>query len=104
MNDRHAVWERAFSARATACSPVPDLCRSKVGYSRPVFKGGPGSWFGARLADARLSDRAVAEIVTARPRETCDQTETDRVLGDDEDDGDCRGCCFRRAFAVVGLR
>src|SRR5262245_12314924 len=42
------------------------------------------------------AEKIDARHISARPGETCDQTETDRILGDDEDDGDCRSCCFRR--------
>ena len=55
--------------------------------------------FVARLLGIEIDPRQIA----ARPREARDKAEPDWVFGDDEDGGECRGCCLgrerhRRAF------
>ena len=42
------------------------------------------------------ADKVDARRVAARPGETRDKTKPDRVFGEDEDNGDRRGCCSGR--------
>src|SRR5262249_374307 len=42
------------------------------------------------------ADKVDARRVATRPGETRDKTKRDRVFGEDEDNGDCRGCCSGR--------